>query len=175
MNCIRARDLPELAQYELPQMSNPFQLGNRVGRDVDVSPGSFPKDPYAASVVAEVLLFFVLVYFSAFTREAVSAEAFPKEGTLFGAFSTTRWMLTVFGLAIWTPFLACCAVAFTSRKPLLGLGTVLVLFATVTVQRSLARKSFFKSVNPSSFFGAQYSRLRKLKRRVVARVFRKAL
>lgn len=165
MNCVRIRDLPELAQYELPQISNPFPLGNRIGRDVDLSPGSFPRDPYAASLVAEALLFFVLVYFSAFAREAVSVETFPTKGTLFGAFSRTRWMLTVFLLAIWTPFLACCAVAFTSRKPFLGLGVVPVVLATISVQRSLARKSFFKLVNPSYFFVAQYRRVRKLVRR----------
>ncbi len=159
MNCITLRNLTELAQYEMPQMSSPSQLGTRIGRDVDLSPGSLPKDPYAASLVAEGLLFFVLVYFSAFAREAASAESFPARGTLFGAFSRTRWMLAVFLVALWTPFLACCSVAFISGKMLLGLAVIPILFATFSAHRTLEGKSYFGSMIPFSFLGTQCWRI----------------
>jgi hypothetical protein len=159
MNCVTLRDLRELAQFELPQMSSPTQLGTRIARDVDLSPGSLPKDPYAASFVAEALLFFALVYFSAFAREAVSTESFPSRGTLFGAFSKTRWMLIVFLLALWTPFLACCAVAFTSEKILLGLEVIPVLSVTLWAQQTLGGKSFFGSISPFVFLASQYRRI----------------
>jgi hypothetical protein len=159
MNCITLRNLTELAQYEMPQMSSPSQLGTRIGRDVDLSPGSLPKDPYAAGLVAEGLLFFVLVYFSAFVREAASTESFPARGTLFGAFSRTRWMLVVFLVALWTPFLACCAVAFISGKILLGLAVTPVLFATFSAHRTLEGKSYFGPVSPFAFLVTQYRRI----------------
>jgi hypothetical protein len=159
MNCTTLRNLTELAQYEMPQMSSPSQLGTKIGRDVDLSPGSLPKDPYAASLVAEGLLFFVLVYFSAFVREAASTESFPAWGTLFGAFSRTRWMLVVFLVALWMPFLACCAVAFISGKILLGLAVTPVLFATFSAHRTLEEKSYFGPVSPFAFLETQYRRI----------------
>jgi hypothetical protein len=159
MNCVTFRDVKELAQFELPQIFTSIQLGDRIARDVDLSPGSLPKEPYAASLVAEALLFFALVYFSAFAREAVSTESFPTRGTLFGAFSRTRWMLIVLLLALWTPFLACCAVAFASGKILLGLGAALVLFATFSAQRTLAGKSFFESIRPTAFLATHFRRI----------------
>jgi hypothetical protein len=154
MNCVTFQDLKELAQFELPQMSNPIQLGGKVGPEVDVSPGALPKDPYAASLVAEALLFFALVYFSAFAREAVSTESFPTRGTLFGAFSRKRWTLIVFLLALWAPFLACCAVGLVSGKVLLGLWSVPVLLATLSAHRTLAGKSFFEPIGPSALLKA---------------------
>jgi hypothetical protein len=158
MNCITLRDLGELARYELPQMSSPLQLGGRIARDVDLSPGSLPKDPYSASLVAEALLFFALVYFSAFAREAVSSGSFPATGTLFGAFSRMRWLLVVFYLALWTPFLGCCAVGLASGRVLLGLAAIPVLLATLSAHRTLIRKSFFESIRPSAFLAAYHKR-----------------
>lgn len=51
---------------------NSGTLGERVGAQIDVAPGSLPHDLYAASVLAQLLLSFVMAYFYAFTREAVS-------------------------------------------------------------------------------------------------------
>jgi hypothetical protein len=154
MNCVTMRDLRELAQFELPQLSVPAQLGTKIGRDVDLSPGSLPKDPYAASLVAEALLFFALVYFSAFVREAVSSDSFPARGTLFGAFSRTRGVLAVFFVALWAPFLSCCAVGFTSGQLLLGLAALPVLVATFSAHQTLAGKSFFESIRPSALLAS---------------------
>jgi hypothetical protein len=154
MNCVTLRNLNELAQYELPQMSVPAQLGTKIWRDVDLSPGSLPKDPYAASLVAEGLLFFALVYFSAFVREAVSTEAFPARGTLFGAFSKTRGLLIVFYFALWAPFLSCFAAGLTSGNVLLGLGALPVFFATFSAHQTLAGKSFFESIRPSALLAS---------------------
>jgi len=64
-----------------------------------------------------VLLAFVLVYFGAFAREAVSSPNFPTPGTLFSAFSGSRWSLLVLLLALWGPFAASVAVAIASRQP----------------------------------------------------------
>jgi len=162
MNCISLRDLRELAQYELPQTSNPAQIGGKIGKEVDLSPGSLPKDPYAASIVAEALLFFALVYFAAFTREAVSSETFPVRGTLFGAFSRVRWMLFVFLIALWIPFLACSALALTSRILPVAFGIAGVLLVTISVHRTLNGKSFFASIRPSSLLaGYSWRRIRK--------------
>jgi len=158
MNCITLRNLKELAQFELPQMSNPIQLGSKAGRDVDLSPGSLPRDPYAATLVAEALLFFALVYFSAFAREAVLTKSFPARATLFGAFSGTRWMLSVFLLALWTPFLACCAVGLTSGKVLPSIAAIPVFFATFSAHRTLVSKAFFELIRPSAFLAAYHRR-----------------
>jgi hypothetical protein len=130
-------------------MSNPTQEG-KIGRDVDLSLGSLPKDPYAASLVAEGLLFFSLVYFAAFTREAISSETFPVRGTLFGAFSGVRWMLFVFLIALWTPFVACSVLTFAARLPSIVFGTAAMLLVTISVHRTLNGKSFFNSIRPSS-------------------------
>jgi hypothetical protein len=154
MNCVTLRDLSKLAQYELPQMPVPAQLGTKIGRDVDLSPGSLPKDPYAASLVAEGLLFFALAYFSAFTREAVSTESFPARGTLFGAFSKTRGLLIVFYFALWAPFMSCFAAGLTSGNVLPGLGVLPVFFATFSAHQTLAGKSFFESIRPSALLAS---------------------
>lgn len=159
MNCITLEGLIELSQFEMPEMSNPLQIGGRVGRDIDLSPGSFPKDVYTASIVGEVLLFFVLAYFSAFAREAVSCESFPARGTLFGAFSNSRWMLIVLFLAVLTPCLACGLVAvFSGRIPVYAL-VLPVLLVTWSVHRSLAQKSFFSTINPFSYLAEPPKRL----------------
>jgi hypothetical protein len=142
------KDLRELAEFEYLTMSNPTQLGGHIGREIDFSPGSFPRDLYAGSVLAESILFFVVVSFAAFSSEAATNETFPAAATLFGAFSKSTWQLCVFYLALWTPVVACCAIAFTSAKVIIGVGIIPVLLCTLSAQRALERRSFFKRFKP---------------------------
>jgi hypothetical protein len=143
MNCVTVSDLLELSQFEMPQMTNPTDFGARVSREVEISLGSIPKEPYAATLVAEGLLVFVVVYFAAFTRQAVSSESFPARGTLFGGFSEPWWMLLFFLLALWMPFLASCAIAYASRNFLVCLGLPLVLIGTYSSHSSLSSQRYF--------------------------------
>ncbi|MGA2814402.1 MAG: hypothetical protein ABSG16_23645 [Candidatus Acidiferrum sp.] len=148
MNCATLSNLEDLAKFEMPQMSIPTDLGNRVSRTVDLTFGSLPKEGYAATLVAEALLFFVMVYFAAFVREAASSEFFPAPGTLFSGFSRSRWMLIVFLITLWTPLISVCAVTYVSRNLLVAFGIPLVLLGTYSVQRTLVKKSYFRAISP---------------------------
>ena len=144
LKCLNLRDVRELAGYELPKIPDTTKFGVRGEREVDMSPGSFPRDLYLASLFAQGLLVFVILYFNAFAREAVSSENFPPQGTMFSAFSRSAWTLAAFTLALWLPFFASLAVAVTSRKWLLMVCSVLigsVVFSTTVV---LQRKSYLR-------------------------------
>jgi hypothetical protein len=143
LNCLTLRDVRELAKFEAPVMSNPIQLGERIAPEVDLTPGSLPRDPLMASIVTQVLLLFVLGYFAGFAGEAASLDAFPAKGTLFGAFHRTRWALLIFGLALWTPTISAIAMTIASGK--WGLVPCLfpIVFITFAIQRTLNRKSYF--------------------------------
>ena len=86
MKCLTVHDARELARFELREVSNSIQLGGRIGPLVEIAPGSLPRgsvELYSATIAAQILLFFVVVYFAAFTREAVASRVFPAPGTLF--------------------------------------------------------------------------------------------
>jgi hypothetical protein len=143
LGCTYLRDLRDLAKFEQPIMTNPDQIGGHVGRDIDIAPGALPREPYIASLVSELLLFFVLIYFGAFAREATLSERFPVQGTLFGAFSRSRWTLIVMFLALCTPFFASLVVAIESKRLWLWVGTVLILMTVCSVIITLNRKSYW--------------------------------
>ena len=147
LRCLTLRDVREIAQFELPAISNP-QVGGRVEREIEVTPGSLPRDLYWASAFAQVLLFFVVVYFGAFAREAVSSEAFPAQGTLFSAFARSPLTLLVLLLVLWFPAIAALGVAAMSREWLLAICSVLVFSAVLSAHVALQRKSYFGSLNP---------------------------
>jgi len=66
LNCLTLRDVRELAQFELPTFSNPMLTEGRIQKEVDINPSSLiPRDLYMASVLAQLLLFFVVVHFGA--------------------------------------------------------------------------------------------------------------
>jgi hypothetical protein len=149
LNCLTLRDVRELAQFEIPTFSNPMQFQGSVHRGVEVNPSSLmPKDLYMASVLAQLLLFFAIVHFGAFAREAVSSVGFPVQGTLFSAFSGSRGTLLVFLLALWSPVCVSLAVAVASRKWSLIPYSVLIGCATLFAYLVLQRKSFFSALNP---------------------------
>ena len=147
LKCLTLRDVREIAQFELPGISNP-QIAGRVERESEVTPGSLPRDPYLASALIQLLLFFVLVYFGSFAREAVSSTAFPVQGTLFSAFGRSRWTLFVLLLMLWLPSIAALGVVATSRKWPLVICSLFVFVAVLSAHLALQRKSYFGALNP---------------------------
>src|SRR5580658_2656599 len=90
LRCLTVHDVRELAHFEYPTISNPMELGGRIGPVIEMAPGSLPRGslrPYFATLAAQVLLFFVVVYFGAFAREAVASAAFPVPGRSSALFS----------------------------------------------------------------------------------------
>jgi len=144
LNCLTISDIRELAHFELPTFSDPAQLQGRVQSEVQVNPGTLPRDLLSASIVAQMLLLFVIMHFAAYAREAVLSAQFPARGTLFGAFSQSRWTLLVLLLAIWTPLVASIAVAVTSRNWILAGCSVLICGAVLLVYLTLQKRSYFR-------------------------------
>jgi hypothetical protein len=148
LRCLTLRDVRELATFELPTIPDTTKYSGRGGKQVDVAPGTLPRNLYMASLFAAGLLLFVVVYFSAFVREAVSSPTFPAQGTIFGAFSRPFWILAIFALALWAPVAASIGVAVVSRKLPLTLCSVLMGGATLSSHAVLHRKSYFAALNP---------------------------
>jgi hypothetical protein len=143
LQCLTLRDVRELAAFELPTFGNPLQYDERIAKPVDVKPGSVPGDLYAAGIVLQVSLFFVLVYFAAFARVAVSSPEFPAKGTLFGAFSGSRWTLFVLLLALWTPAIASITMSLISREWLLIICSAPILYTVLSVHVCFHDRSYF--------------------------------
>jgi hypothetical protein len=144
LSCFTLRDVRELAQFQLPKVSNPTQLGGSIGQTVEVTTGSLPHDLYMASIVVQILLFFAIMYFAAFAREAVSSPSFPVQGTLFSAISKSPWTLLVFLVALWAPLVASVALAYYSRKWPLALCSLGIFVAIGSAHAVLQRNSLFK-------------------------------
>lgn len=148
LKCLTLDDVQQLARFELPTLSNPMQNGEFPRREIDVALGVIPHDLFWASVMSQVLLVFVIVYFGAFTREAVSSANFPVPGTLFGAFSRSRQTLTVLLLTLLIPVVASLGVTVASRRWALGVLSFLVTCAVLSVYLVLHDKSYFGIVDP---------------------------
>lgn len=155
-DCLTLKNVRDLGAFETPTWTNPDSMARRAAQDVDVSPGSLPKDPYMATITAQLLLFLVLTYFAVFVREAASCDTFPLRGTLFGAFSKSGWMIVVFLLALWTPFAACCAVLVTSAMATLSIALIPMALVTLFVQRTLEETTFFGSIRPLKLLTARF-------------------
>jgi hypothetical protein len=143
LECLTLQDVRELADFELPRIPDTTRFGVRGEKEVDVSPGSFPRDLYLASLFVQVVVLFVIIYFNAFAREAVSSSSFPARGTLFGAFSRSRWTLAVFALILWVPFLASAAVATLSREWPLAICAALIGCVVVSTNLLLQRRKYW--------------------------------
>ncbi len=143
LECLTLEDVRDLDQFERPVMTNPDQIGGHVGREIDIAPGSLPREPYMASLVSQGLLFFVLMYFAAFTRESTSSKSFPAPGTLFGAFSKSRWTLFTMALGLCTPAAASIWVAIESKRPVLWAGAGLTLIVVWWIATLLKRNSYW--------------------------------
>jgi hypothetical protein len=148
VNYLTLNDVRELSSFELPTIPNTTKFPPRGDKEIEIAPGSLPRDLYPATVCAAALLLLVTVYFGAFAREAVSTETFPAAGTVFSALSRARWTLAAFALSLWIPFFACLSVAVASRKkPLIAIAG-LMGGAIFSVHLLLYRKSYFHSLNP---------------------------
>jgi hypothetical protein len=154
LKCLTVSDVRELAHFEQLSISNPMDLGGRIGPTVEMAPGSLPRavvDLNAATFALVALLFFAIVYFGAFAREAVTSAAFPVPGTLFGAFSKSWSTLVVLLVAIWIPLVASVLVASASRKFLFAVCALFVGRAILSVHLVLATKSYFRGLDPRTW------------------------
>jgi hypothetical protein len=146
-------DVRQLAGFEMPEISNSVKLGKSGDTDVDLTPGSLPRNLYMATLSAQLLLFFVIMYFGAFSGEAISSGGFPITGTLFSAFAQSFWTLLVFFIALWVPVLSSLVVlaaawqttTLSRRLPLI-LCSVLTGLAVFSVQATLQRKDYFHAL-----------------------------
>jgi hypothetical protein len=153
--CLTLKDVTELANFESPTaIFNPPQMGEHIAGQVDINPGALPRDPFLASILAQALLFFVLIYFSAFARECTSASTFPSPGTLFGAFSKSRMALFTLFLALWSPFIASLGVAVTARKWPLFFCSVLIFYAVLSAYLILQKRSYWGLLRKNSILNA---------------------
>lgn len=142
----------ELARAELPPISNTVKLGADEN-EVEITPTSLPRSLYGASLFGQLLLFFVVVYFGAFARQATSAAGFPSQETLFGAFVGARSTLAVFLLALCTPLLVSVAILVLSFGATSGSGsfglalcTALIGLAVFSLYVDLDRKFYFHTL-----------------------------
>ena len=145
----------ELAKAELPPLSNTVKLG-RNDNEVELTTSSLPRSLYGASLLGQVLLFFVLVYVAAFARKATSVTQFPSQETIFGAFAGSRPTLAVFFLVLWTPLAVSVGILLlsygaTSRWGTLGLAVCSVLIG-------LAAFSAFATLNSKAYFRPLFKR-----------------
>jgi hypothetical protein len=84
-------DVRELAKYELPAIPDTPEYGGGGPREIQTALGMLPRNLRMASLFAQLLLLFVITYFGAFVREAVTSAVFPVPGTLFSAFAKSRY------------------------------------------------------------------------------------
>jgi len=157
LDCSTLGDVRELAKFEQTTLTNSDQGRDRVERDIDLSLGALPRQLYPASLVANTLLVFVIVYFAAYAREASSSKGFPAPGTLFRAFSRSRWTLAIMFLALWIPFLASLLLAITSRRWPLGFESTLVFGAVALAYVNLQKRKFFGALIPPRWRRSQAS------------------
>lgn len=148
VNCLSLKDVRELAAYELPIIENPDQIGRGIQRPIDVGLSALPRGIVPASIVAEALLVFALLYFGVFVREAAASGAFPAAGTLFGAFSRSRFALSVMMVLIGTPIASSFAVAVASDRWFLYAGILSVALATWFIFTELHQKGYFNRLKP---------------------------
>ena len=147
--CLNISDVRELAHFELPTFSNPAELQGRVQSGVQISPGSLPEDLFTASVVAQFLLFFALMHFTAYASEAVSSPQFPVRGTLLCFFAIALDSVCVISCRL-EPAGCICMSRCDSRKWALVACSVLIFGAVVLVYLTLQRKSYFTFKRPES-------------------------
>ncbi len=140
------KDVRELAPFELPQLSDTTGIGGRDEKEIDISPGSLPRTLFAATVCAECLLLFVIIYFGAFAREAILSKSFPVAGTLFSAFARSGGTLLVFGVVLCVPVVGSLGILLVARKWEFLLLTVMISSAVYWVFRVLQHKPYFRGV-----------------------------
>jgi hypothetical protein len=148
LQCLTISDVRRLAQFELPAIANPTEDVWPTSREIELSPGALPRNPYLASLAVNALLLFVLIYFGSFVREAASSPDFPVPGTLFSAFAKSRLSVLALSIALLSPAIASIAVAVVARMWTLGFCSAGVTLAVLFASFPLARKSYFMDLSP---------------------------
>jgi hypothetical protein len=146
-DCLSIRDLRELAKYEMPSTgsADENQIGDGIGKAVDIGVGALPHRGDLASFVAGATLIVTLLYFGAFLREAVHSEHFPAAATLFSAFSRTPSANLAMLLALLFPLLSSITLAILSKSWLLYVEGVLIGLVTIWAFVGFQQKSYFRA------------------------------
>ncbi len=143
--CLSIRDVQALSDFELPPLSNSIDIGGRVGvgPKIEISPGELPRELRLATITAQILLVFLLLYFGVFTSEAVRRNTFPAPGTLFGGFAQYRWTRIILLLALLVPVMSSVTIAVISRDPVVIVCAALVTIADVPTIFFLHHGAYF--------------------------------
>jgi hypothetical protein len=146
-DCLSIRDWRELAKYEMPSTGSAEQnqIGDGIGKAVDIGVGALPHRGDLASFVAAAMLIVTLLYFGAFLREAVHSVHFPATATLFSAFSRTPSANLAMFLALCFPFLSSAILAVVSKSWLLYVEDVLIGLVTIWTLVGFQQKSYFRA------------------------------
>jgi hypothetical protein len=137
-------EVRELASYELPVVRDSTTFDEGEERHIDLGIPTMPRGLYPATVCAEALLLFVVLYLMAFTLEAISTGNFPASGTVFSALGRSRITIVALIIALLTPAGACVAVAAVAGRPLLTCLAGLVCLASVSTPVLLFRKGYLR-------------------------------
>ena len=140
LRCLTVHDVRELAQFEYPTISNPMELGGRIGPVIEIAPGSLPRGslgPFSATLAAQVLLFFVVVYFGAFAREAVASPAFSSTGDSVRCFFQIALdTACVISRALGSPMYIYCCGCYLAQVDICGVCSVYWLGGTFGLSRT---------------------------------------
>jgi hypothetical protein len=146
-DCLTIRDWRQLAAYEMPSAGSAEQnqIGDGIGKAVDITVGALPHRGDLASVVAAAMLILTLLYFGAFLREAVYSVHFPAAATLFSAFSRTPSANLAMLLALFFPLLSSVTLAIVSKSWLLYVEGVLISLITIWAFVGFQQKEYFRA------------------------------
>jgi hypothetical protein len=144
---LRMTYIRTLSAYLAPVYDDPLRVAELRSIPVDFAPGALPKSLFWATVSAQLLLGFVVAYFTLFFREARQSSSFPSPGTLFGVFSRSRTAQIVFLSAVVAPALASVAVAAFARGWYVAATTAMVVVATLSAVTSVWQSGLI-SVSP---------------------------
>ena len=111
-----------------------------------ISPGELPSDPLMASLFVELLLFFNLVYFYAYTCEATLSKGFTANGTMYGAFSRSIFAQNIFRIGLWSPFALSAFLAYISNEIILWFAFLIVGLTIFLIDKKLHSKRFFSYI-----------------------------
>jgi len=139
-------EVRQLASYELPVVRDSTTFDEGAERHLDLGLPTMPRGLYPATVCAEALLLFVVLYFMAFTVEANSTVNFPTPGTVFSALGRSRVTLAALIVAILTPAGACIAVAIVAERGVLIWLAGFVCLASLATLIVLSRKGYLQKL-----------------------------
>jgi hypothetical protein len=104
-------NVKELSDYEYPKFSDIEPLRKEISQ-ITLPPLGVPLSIFFATIILEFGLFFSIVYFRTYQREARLSESFPGPGTLFSVFNRTLTYRIIFKFMISFPAVASALLAF---------------------------------------------------------------